>query len=829
MGPVPDASGLADPARVAAVERIVSAGPVGGTLDRLAGMLADLVGAPYAQVSLLGASDQVIAAVHGLDINLAGRRKPLERSLCTVTAAAGAPLVIADAVSHPWVQQLPPVLSGLVGSYLGAPLHSADGVLLGSVCVFDRRRRDWDERDVASVVAVAKPVAAELEQHARAMEAPSAAVHLELAAGAARLGTFNLDLRGYSMVWGPRMLAMHGIQAADVLDFAQFEAVVHPEDLPAVQQAIGRGVETLGDISVEYRVLLAGGGLRWVRARGRVLPDMLGDAARILGVAYDSSRERELRDELTRLLETIPAAFVRCTRDWVLTYVNADAEGLFGRSRSVLVGQGLWAAFPEAVGTKFESTYRHAMETGQRSMVEAYFEPLRMTFEVQVWPDEGGLSLFFHDVSDRKRAYDALEELNSRVASLAEAGAQLSASLQPADVLQLLTARIVPALGRWLVLAVRSDVAELLGLNVDSSDGTRLYVAVAEHVDERLRADLLRVLDGLRLTSDARTGLGEAVRTGVPQLRPGLPVEVLDGAGGDEERTLLRELDQGRVLSVPLRSASGVLGAFTVGGGGERGLDQVLVQELAGRAAVAFDNALNFARQTRAATDLQRTLLPHDAACPPGVAVATRYLPARVGALAGGDFYKTVNVGTTFVIVLGDVMGHGTGSAARAGQLHALVAALALEGHAPGDLLRRLADGVGQMMELELATLLVCAYDTTSRLLTAATAGHPPPLVAAVSGEPAFLDLAPGPPIGVSAGSYPERTLHLPAGATVVMYSDGLVENRGESIATGQERLRSAVRELRLPPERVADHVLAELDRETGGEDDVALLVMSHR
>ena len=161
---------------------------------------------------------------------------------------------------------------------------------------------------------------------------------------------------------------------------------------------------------------------------------------------------------------------------------------------------------------------------------------------------------------------------------------------------------------------------------------------------------------------------------------------------------------------------------------------------------MALENALSYARQDQAATVLQRALLPQHVVDVPGVVVATRYLPAAEQSLAGGDFFRTLAVDGTLVCALGDVMGHGTASAARAGQLHGLVAALALQGLRPGELLGRLSEGIDQLMDLELATLLVCAYDPASRRLTVAAAGHPPPLVAPLTGEPAYVVARTRPP-----------------------------------------------------------------------------------
>ena len=152
----------------------------------------------------------------------------------------------------------------------------------------------------------------------------------------------------------------------------------------------------------------------------------------------------------------------------------------------------------------------------------------------------------------------------------------------------------------------------------------------------------------------------------------------------------------------------------------------------------------------------------------------------------------------------------------------------ALEGHCPSELLHRLASGSDQILELDLATLLVCSYDPASRDVTVASAGHPPPLYAPIVGEPLFVDLEPGPPLGVAVGDYPQCIVPLEAGSTLVLYSDGLIERRTRGLGEGMEQLRQAVRELRLPPEAVADHILSVLEAGGDLDDDVALLVLSH-
>lgn len=813
LGRAPDPQVLEDPARLAAVAALVSHGPAGARVQELTTLTARLLQAPFAQVSLLAAAEQVIAAAHGLPLTDAERSSPVQESLCSVTAAHGGPLAVPDTRQHPWVKHLPPVTSGAVAAYLGVALRDADGRVLGSLCVYDAEAREWTTEQVATLTVLAEAVTEELARQLRGERDAAAVVRMQLVAAAADLGSYDYDLRTGELVWDQQMLALHGYDDSTFPGGIEaFNTVVHPEDLVVVSEQMRQAIATVGELKVEYRAVLPDGSVRWVNSRGRVLPDMLGRPARILGAAYDRSPERGLRDELSRLFATMPAGFMRCANDWTITFLNGAAEKILDAPGARFIGGSLWDAFPEMRGTSVESEYRRARETCRPAMVEAYFTPLGAYFEVHVWPDSGGLSFFFHDVSDRRKAHVDLEAVSNRLALLAGAGARLSASLQPAQVLAELADLVVPDLAASLVVSVVADLAGSF-----RRTGTQEFSAEAGGPPPTAGREGPAVEVAVLHAGAADTG-----RAG-----PAVEVAVVHAGAPDAGRDAYDAAPPAAALTVPLRSGMGVLGSLKLTAKPGQRLDELLLTDLAGRTAVALENALVFARQARAATDLQRGLLPREPAGVPGVVVATRYLPALTGSLAGGDFFKTVRVGRRLVAVLGDVMGHGSVSAARAGQLHSVIATLALEGHGPGALLGRLAAGIEQIMDLELATLLVCSYDPATRELCTATAGHPPPLVAPLQGAPFYLDVEAGAPIGVLADTYPEQTCRLEPGGTLVLFSDGLVEQRGESITDGLERLRAAVEELRIPPEAVADHLLRALGRQHGGDDDVALLVMS--
>ncbi len=825
-GAGPAGNGPDDPARLAAVRRLVDALDDNAGLDRLTRLAALLLDAPYAQVSLSGA-EHVVVSRHG-----------------------GSP-------AHALLPEQPAGGLAHTAGAVGVPLCDPAGTTLGVLSVSDDSPRSWSPEQVGVLAELAESVVAELELRALGVEASRTAARLDLALDASAIGSFDLETDTGALHWDDRLVRLFGYERPSfVAHLDSFNARVHPEDLERVSAAVDQAVASLGELSLEYRIVRPGGAVRWVEARGRVLPARgRGISPRLLGVAYDSTELREARDRLARTLESMNDAFFALDADWRFTYVNWQAERLLGRRREDLVGNGLWEEFPEAVGSIFQERYEQAVAAGEPVVFEAPFEPLGGWYEVNAWPGPDGLSVYFKEITgrrqaerererayaereqavvERERAYAQAEAAGTRLALLAEASTRLAESLEPRQVLERLTNLVVPALGQWVVVALGAETNARLRGQDGPVDPARVYVVQTAHADAEQREEFTAVAAALRLSTADPMGAGAAVRTGLPEWLPELTDDALAGLLVDGVAPPAWKGARVRALTVPLANRGRVLGAVTVGGmtvdapaGGP--VDRALLTDLAGRAAVALDNALLYGAERRTGLTLQRSLLPREVPAVAGLRTAARYLPGTSGAFVGGDWYQGVKVGDGLVLTMGDVMGHGMRSAARMGQLRAIVATLALEGHGPARLLRRLAASVDVLLDLELATVLVAAYDSGARTLTIASAGHPPPLLAPLTGQPRFLDVEPGPPLGTFAFPYDEVVVDVRPGDTLVLYTDGLVENRYESLDVGLERLRSALADVQLPPEEVCDHVLERLGRGGGGDDDVALLVLSHQ
>jgi serine phosphatase RsbU (regulator of sigma subunit)/anti-sigma regulatory factor (Ser/Thr protein kinase) len=255
--------------------------------------------------------------------------------------------------------------------------------------------------------------------------------------------------------------------------------------------------------------------------------------------------------------------------------------------------------------------------------------------------------------------------------------------------------------------------------------------------------------------------------------------------------------------------------------------DESILLQLAQMASVALENARLYEHERDIAMRLQRALMPARLPEISGVTHAARYVAGGAGVEVGGDWYAVIprpNGGLG--IAIGDVVGRGVRAASIMGQLRIALRAYALEFAEPSVVLRRLARFAQTLPEEQMTTCVYVAIDTENGTLRFSNAGHPPPLVLRPDGSAAYLEGARAMPLGVTAEpEYEESGVALEPGSTVLLYTDGLVERRGESIDTGLERLRAAVAEFPQEPEALCDRLLERLV-EADLADDVALLAV---
>lgn len=258
--------------------------------------------------------------------------------------------------------------------------------------------------------------------------------------------------------------------------------------------------------------------------------------------------------------------------------------------------------------------------------------------------------------------------------------------------------------------------------------------------------------------------------------------------------------------------------------------DRLLVTVLIGHLSLAMQHVRQFESARETSLTLQRAMLP-PVQPPPGFAV--RYEPAVLPLQIGGDWYDVLPLGDHRIgIVVGDCVGRGLPAAAVMGQLRSSARALLINGAEPALLLEQLDSAASLIPNAYCTTVFLGILDTESGALQYSNAGHMPGvLVGPEPGVVSLLDGAASVPLAVRHHTpRPQATRLLPSGSTLLLFTDGLVERKRESIDVGIGRAAAVLaKTMELPVDGVAEAVLRELAPAAGYDDDVAMVVYRHR
>ncbi|GGI96223.1 SpoIIE family protein phosphatase/ATP-binding protein [Streptomyces brasiliensis] len=424
------------------------------------------------------------------------------------------------------------------------------------------------------------------------------------------------------------------------------------------------------------------------------------------------------------------------------------------------------------------------------------------------------------------------EVARERLDMLYDAGVGIGTSLDVTRTAEELAELAVPRFADYATV----DLYDAVLLGEEPRPGDALRRAALSGI--RKDAPLHPV--GERLTFVATSPQAQSLLSGravvEPRLgeAPGRPAHDVDRAGQVVEYGIHS------LITVPLRAGSLVLGVATFWRSQKpEPFDReelALAEELVARAAVSIDNARRYTREHGMAVTLQRSLLPRTLPAQGALEIAYRYLPAQAG--VGGDWFDVLPLsGARVALVVGDVVGHGLHAAATMGRLRTAVHNFSSLDLPPDELLGLLDELVARIDQDETpadgaaavtgATCLYAIYDPVSRRCTLARAGHPPPALARPDGTVDFLDVPAGPPLGLGGLPFETADLELPEGGRLVLYTDGLVEDRERDIDVGLELLRSALELAGDSPEDTCRTVLDRLP--TRPSDDVALIVARTR
>lgn len=420
-----------------------------------------------------------------------------------------------------------------------------------------------------------------------------------------------------------------------------------------------------------------------------------------------------------------------------------------------------------------------------------------------------------------------------RLELLAEASNRIGTTLDVSRTAWELAETAVPRLADFVTIDLPAGV--LLG-----EESPHPTAEMHRTVVHGIREDCPFYPVGAQVSLRPTTPHMRCIATGQPVLEQDLKAAFGWIAQDPQHAELLLAHNIHSLITVPLLARGAVLGVASFYRSQDPAPygddDRSLAQELAARASLCIDNARRYTREHTLALSLQRSLLPRGLPEQSAVEVAHRYLPAESG--VGGDWFDVIPLsGARVALLVGDVVGHGLHAAATMGRLRTAARNFAELELAPDELLTHL-DNLMVRLDREEggdgpdsastgivgATCLYAIYDPTSQLCTMARAGHPPPALVRPDGAVALLDLPAGPPLGLGGLPFESVEILLPEHSQLVLYTDGLIEDRHRDVDVALDALNRALAHPDRAPEDTCQAVLDAVAPEHPA-DDIALLV----
>lgn len=554
-------------------------------------------------------------------------------------------------------------------------------------------------------------------------------------------------------------------------------------------------------------------------------------------------------DLLVQAYRQSPFATVIHDADLRFVWVSEEFRRLFGLPRDEeMIGRPFREVVREPFYDEVESRMRQVLATGEG--VQQVVRPVRpgqtteQAWTISISPlRDGSGEMLGVQVS----AVEVTERYWARrwLAMLNEAGTQVGTSLDVAKTAAELTDMVVPQFADIAVVDLLESVFH--GdepATLEPAHGAVVLRRVAHRMfspDLPMGAEVGEAQIYPDYSPPARcVATGRGLLTGEDD--PGFVRWV---ERSPQRAAGLRQHGLRSMVAVPLQARGKILGVLMCCRSRAAGFTEShlrVAEELAARAALSLDNARRYTRERTTAVALQRGLLPHRPPKRIPLEVATRYLPTDQHIGVGGDWFDVIPLsGARVALVVGDVVGHGMHASGAMARLRGAVRTLADVDLPPDELLTHLDDIVTQLSaetaeesdadgddEGTGATCLYAVYDPVARRCSLATAGHPPPVVVLPDGSASVLDLPSGPPLGIGGLPFEQAEVQLPDGATLVLFTNGLIASHTDDV---DARLAELCRALTSPtgsPEALCDLVLKAMLNGPQA-DDVALLVARTR
>ncbi|MFI6417455.1 SpoIIE family protein phosphatase [Streptomyces sp. NPDC050842] len=568
---------------------------------------------------------------------------------------------------------------------------------------------------------------------------------------------------------------------------------------------------------------------RLLRRAAEQDPPSYPEEPRVVHPARPSEADPALAAATVDFAERLPVGCCALDLDGRITFMNTAAVELVDAGAAALLGRRPWEVLLWLNDPVFEDRYRAAVVTRRPVSFTVRRRPgAWLLFDL--YPDATGISVHITPTpgpaatgggGDGDEATGAVAPAPapapgapyvepvgaSAVYHLMHFAATLAEAAGVHEVVELVADQIVPAFGPH-------------GLVLMSADEGRLRIIGHRGYDQ----EFIDRFDGTPLTADVADA--QVLATGVPVFFP--TFEDLHRAHPHAPRY------EGRNAwaFLPLIASGRPVGSLILSYARPRpfpAAERALLTSLAGLIAQALARARLYDAQHSLARSLQTSLLPHGLTPLPGVAVATRYLPAGHGMDVGGDFYDLIHAPPDRVIaVIGDVQGHDTNAAALMGQVRIAVHAHATDGVSPGEILARTNRLLNDLDPDRFTSCLIVELDLVRHRLRLATAGHPPPLLRRPDGRTDPVGVPPGLLLGIAEDvGYTTADAPWEPGSVLVLFTDGLVETPGADIGTATRELADRLsRSPNQDLEALADELIRHVTDAAHRTDDVALLLV---
>ncbi|KDN78398.1 PAS/PAC sensor protein [Streptomyces olindensis] len=651
-----------------------------------------------------------------------------------------------------------------------------------------------------------------------------------------------LDGTGHIALWSPEIEQLLGYTPEEALRQRADTLLVSPENRPRGRELfaqVSSGARWAGVFPLRHR----DGTERAVEFRTMRLLDNEGQP-HLLGLATDATTVRNVERDLAlshSLVNQTPLGIAVFDNDLRWVGVNPALERMNGVPEEAVLGRRVGEVLPDLDVAAIEARMRHVLETGRplldqqtigRTAADAQDRAYSESYH-RIEDTDGrvlGLAMAVLDVTERQQASAEVAQARQHLSVIADAGVRIGTTLDLRQTARELAEVVVPQLADLAAVDVLESVVAHGTIAPVSGGAPAEFRALA--VAAGYPTDAIHAADpvGELATYGASRVITQCVRRARPVLVERVDSKMLRRLARDARAAqALHEAGAHSYLALPLMARGKVLGTLslyrTVNERPFDDRDQLLASELAARAAICIDNARLYGRERGTALTLQRSLLPSTPAQREGLDIAARYRPAL--SEVGGDWYDVLPLGPGRTgLVVGDVMGKGVQAAAIMGQLSTATRALARLDLPPAELLRHLDDIAGSLGDA-IATCVYAVCDLERGTCALSSAGHLPPVLAGADGGAELVDVPGGVPLGVGGVAFGTVEVEFTPGSLLALYTDGLVETRGEPIDTGLGTLTRLLTTAGPSLQRTSDSLLGALSPEP--DDDVALLLVRAR